>query len=113
MMYFQKLVNLASYPTKSPCVLFFIVQKNLFLSPLCYHQIKLSSQMDGQSRRPLADCQARTEVGPSACRPPWGGCGWGGGQPAGRGRSPEGGRARQVAFEICCRNRYLEPKCRF
>lgn len=29
MMYFQKLVNLASYPTKSPCVLFFIVQKNV------------------------------------------------------------------------------------
>lgn len=46
MMYFQKLLNLASYPKKSPCVLFFIVQKNLFLSPLCYHQIKLSRQMD-------------------------------------------------------------------
>lgn len=46
MMYFQKLLNLASYPKKSPCVLSFIVQKNSFLSPLCYHQIKLSSQMD-------------------------------------------------------------------
>lgn len=48
MIYFQKLLNLASYPKKSPCVLFFIVQKNLFLSPLCYHQIKLSSQMDAE-----------------------------------------------------------------
>lgn len=46
MMYFQKLLSLGTYPKKSPCVLFFIVQKNLFLSPLCYHQIKLSSQMD-------------------------------------------------------------------
>lgn len=71
MMYFQKLVNLASYPTKSPCVLFSIVQKNLFLSPLCYHQIQLSSQMHGQSRRPLADCRARTDMGLSVCRPPW------------------------------------------
>lgn len=40
--FFFFLLNLASYPD----VLFFIVQKNLFLS--CDYQIKLSSQMDAQ-----------------------------------------------------------------
>lgn len=106
MMYFQKLLNLASYPEKSPCVLFFIVEKNLFLSPLCYHQIKLSSQMDGESRRPLADCWTRTGH-PSPGRPGGRGC-WGGGQWRAWG-SLAGGCAHQGAVEICCRNGYLEP----
>ena len=94
MMYFRKLLSLASYPKKSPCVLFFIVQKNLFLSSLCYHQIKLSRQMDAASRAGVrADYTTRTDSGPSVSGPPLG-AGAGGGAGAG---SPRAGSRKESA----------------
>lgn len=70
MMYFPKLVSLGSHPKKSPCVLFFIVQKNLFPSPMPCRQIKLSGQMDAvRSAGVFADHGLRTNPGPSVSGP--------------------------------------------
>lgn len=98
MMYFQKLLNLASYPKKSPCVLFFIVQKNLFLSPLCYHQIKLSSQMDAvRSAACLLISAFRTYPSPPSLA-------LAGGSPHRVSRELAGGCISDAALEICSKN---------
>lgn len=102
MIYFQKLLNLASYPKKSPCVLFFIVQKNLFLSPLCYHQIKLSSQMDAEH------CAGKS-ADERPARLPSPSVSGAGGVRSPRANRELAGRCSDAALEICsknCQNEY-------